>query len=84
LLAAALEIAKLPPIFQDGPQLTGIADSKKSNSIVEHLFLFESCCFDTDTAIMPDLNYRHRNAQMASRASVELHTLIYFRTRYKT
>ena len=29
-----------------------------------------------------DLNYRHRNAQMASRASVELHTLIYFRKRY--
>ncbi|OEL23703.1 Exosome complex exonuclease RRP44-like protein A [Dichanthelium oligosanthes] len=54
LLAAALDIAKLPPIFQDGPQLTGIADN---------------------------LNYRHRNAQMASRASVELHTLIYFRTR---
>ncbi|WOL07345.1 exosome complex exonuclease [Canna indica] len=54
LLAAALGIAKLPPIFQDGPQLTGIADN---------------------------LNYRHRNAQMASRASVELHTLIYFRKR---
>uniref|UniRef100_A0A0E0K8A5 Uncharacterized protein n=1 Tax=Oryza punctata TaxID=4537 RepID=A0A0E0K8A5_ORYPU len=54
LLAAALEIAKLPPLFQDGPQLTGVADN---------------------------LNYRHRNAQMASRASVELHTLIYFRTR---
>jgi len=29
LLAAALGIAKLPPIFQDGAQLTGIADSKK-------------------------------------------------------
>jgi exosome complex exonuclease DIS3/RRP44 len=29
LLAAALNIAKLPPIFQDGPQLTGIADSKR-------------------------------------------------------
>ncbi|CAL5368992.1 unnamed protein product [Camellia sinensis] len=28
-----------------------------------------------------DLNYRHRNAQMASRASVEVHTLIYFRKR---
>eukprot|EP00258_Populus_trichocarpa_P033304 XP_024449323.1 exosome complex exonuclease RRP44 homolog A-like [Populus trichocarpa] len=28
-----------------------------------------------------DLNYRHRNAQMASRGSVELHTLIYFRNR---
>ncbi|KAJ3689747.1 hypothetical protein LUZ61_018911 [Rhynchospora tenuis] len=54
LLAAALEIAKLPPIFQDKPQLTSIADN---------------------------LNYRHRNAQMASRASVELHTLIYFRKR---
>lgn len=54
LLAAALGIAKLPPIFLDGPQLTGIADN---------------------------LNYRHRNAQMASRASVELHTLIYFKKR---
>ncbi|ONK57230.1 uncharacterized protein A4U43_C10F17940 [Asparagus officinalis] len=54
LLAAALGIAKLPPIFLDGPQLTNIADN---------------------------LNYRHRNAQMASRASVELHTLIYFRKR---
>lgn len=32
----------------------------------------------------PDLNYRHRNAQMAGRASVELHTLIYFRKRYMT
>ncbi|XP_020094841.1 exosome complex exonuclease RRP44 homolog A isoform X1 [Ananas comosus] len=54
LLAAALGIAKLPPVFQDGPQLTSVADN---------------------------LNYRHRNAQMASRASVELHTLIYFRKR---
>ncbi|CAI5971315.1 unnamed protein product [Closterium sp. NIES-65] len=31
---------------------------------------------------VPDLNYRNRNAQMAGRASVELHTLIFFRTRY--
>lgn len=54
LLAAALGIYKLPPIFQDRPQLTSIADN---------------------------LNYRHRNAQMAGRASVELHTLIYFRNR---
>ncbi|KAK9129204.1 hypothetical protein Sjap_009691 [Stephania japonica] len=54
LLAAALGISKLPPIFQDGPQLTCIADN---------------------------LNYRHRNAQMASRASIELHTLIFFRKR---
>ncbi|XP_039134558.1 exosome complex exonuclease RRP44 homolog A [Dioscorea cayenensis subsp. rotundata] len=54
LLAAALGISALPPVFQDGPQLTGIADN---------------------------LNYRHRNAQMASRASVELHTLIFFRKR---
>ncbi|XP_042494927.1 exosome complex exonuclease RRP44 homolog A [Macadamia integrifolia] len=54
LLAAALGISKLPPIFQDRHQLTSIADN---------------------------LNYRHRNAQMASRASVELHTLIYFRKR---
>ncbi|XVF62323.1 hypothetical protein PTKIN_Ptkin08bG0208000 [Pterospermum kingtungense] len=33
------------------------------------------------TSIADNLNYRHRNAQMASRASVELHTLIYFRKR---
>ncbi|KAG9442550.1 hypothetical protein H6P81_018404 [Aristolochia fimbriata] len=54
LLAAALAIEKLPPIFEDRPQLTNVADN---------------------------LNNRHRNAQMASRASVELHTLIYFRNR---
>ncbi|KAF8405573.1 hypothetical protein HHK36_010480 [Tetracentron sinense] len=33
------------------------------------------------SSIADNLNYRHRNAQMASRASVELHTLIYFRKR---
>lgn len=33
------------------------------------------------TSLADNLNYRHRNAQMASRASVELHTLIYFRNR---
>ncbi|XP_021714097.1 exosome complex exonuclease RRP44 homolog A-like [Chenopodium quinoa] len=33
------------------------------------------------TSIADNLNYRHRNAQMAGRASVELHTLIYFRKR---
>ncbi|XP_059644993.1 exosome complex exonuclease RRP44 homolog A [Cornus florida] len=33
------------------------------------------------TSIADNLNYRHRNAQMASRASVELHTLVYFRKR---
>ncbi|KAJ7944036.1 Exosome complex exonuclease [Quillaja saponaria] len=54
LLAASLNIDKLPSIFQDRPQLTSISDN---------------------------LNYRHRNAQMAGRASVELHTLIYFRKR---
>ncbi|XP_068344554.1 exosome complex exonuclease RRP44 homolog A-like [Pyrus communis] len=54
LLAASLGIYKLPTVFQDGPQLTSIADN---------------------------LNYRHRNAQMASRASVELHTLIFFKKR---
>ncbi|MED6204064.1 Exosome complex exonuclease RRP44 A [Stylosanthes scabra] len=54
LLAASLEISKLPPVFQDRLQLTSISDN---------------------------LNYRHRNAQMAGRASVELHTLIYFRNR---
>ncbi|GFY87751.1 ribonuclease II family protein [Actinidia rufa] len=34
------------------------------------------------TSISDNLNYRHRNAQMASRSSVELHTLIYFRKRF--
>ncbi|CDP01774.1 unnamed protein product [Coffea canephora] len=33
------------------------------------------------TSVSDNLNYRHRNAQMAGRASVELHTLIYFRNR---
>ncbi|KAK3221781.1 hypothetical protein Dsin_008806 [Dipteronia sinensis] len=33
------------------------------------------------TSVADNLNYRHRNAQMAGRASVELHTLIYFRKR---
>ncbi|KAI5066926.1 hypothetical protein GOP47_0017454 [Adiantum capillus-veneris] len=32
-------------------------------------------------SIAENLNFRHRNAQMASRASVELHTLIFFRNR---
>ncbi|KAK9948228.1 hypothetical protein M0R45_003814 [Rubus argutus] len=32
-------------------------------------------------SIAENLNYRHRNAQMASRASVELHTLIFFKSR---
>lgn len=41
LLAAALGIAKLPPVFQDGPQLTGVADSKKSNSTADvRLFIY--------------------------------------------
>ncbi|KAG5241562.1 exosome complex exonuclease RRP [Salix suchowensis] len=35
------------------------------------------------TSIADNLNYRHRNAQMASRGSVELHTLIYFRNRLR-
>ncbi|CAH9099659.1 unnamed protein product [Cuscuta epithymum] len=34
---------------------------------------------DKLTSIADNLNYRHRNAQMASRASVELHTVIFFR-----
>ena len=32
-------------------------------------------------ALADNLNTRHRNAQMAGRASVELHTLIYFKDR---
>lgn len=33
------------------------------------------------TSIADNLNYRHRNAQMASRSSIELHTIIFFRKR---
>ncbi|OAE18374.1 hypothetical protein AXG93_1783s1030 [Marchantia polymorpha subsp. ruderalis] len=33
------------------------------------------------TSVADNLNLRHRNAQMASRASVELHTLIFFKNR---
>ncbi|KAL3677411.1 hypothetical protein R1sor_027359 [Riccia sorocarpa] len=33
------------------------------------------------TTVADNLNYRHRNAQMASRSSVELHTLIFFKNR---
>ena len=32
-------------------------------------------------ALTGNLNLRHRNAQMAGRASVELHTLIFFKDR---
>ena len=32
-------------------------------------------------ALADNLNTRHRNAQMAGRASVELHTLIFFKDR---
>ena len=32
-------------------------------------------------AIVDNMNYRHRNAQMAGRASVGLHTLIFFKDR---
>ncbi|KAK7410813.1 hypothetical protein VNO78_01943 [Psophocarpus tetragonolobus] len=49
LLAASIGISKLPFVFEDGLQLTSVADN---------------------------LNYRHRNAQYAGRASAEL---IYFR-----
>lgn len=31
--------------------------------------------------MVDNLNVRHRNAQLAGRASVELHTLIFFRNR---
>lgn len=36
---------------------------------------------DALRALCDNLNARHRNAQMAGRASVELHTLIFFRDR---
>jgi exosome complex exonuclease DIS3/RRP44 len=36
---------------------------------------------DALRACSDNLNVRHRNAQMAGRASVELHTLIFFRGR---
>ncbi|GJT86469.1 exosome complex exonuclease RRP44 homolog A [Tanacetum coccineum] len=74
LLAASLGIYKLPTIFQDRPQLTSIADNPLSAHSVTRDLSNKGC---TDT----DLNYRHRNAQMASRASIELHTIIFFRKR---
>lgn len=43
LLAASLGIYKLPPIFQDRPQLTSIADSKNAKNklcINDTFFLF--------------------------------------------
>ena len=42
-----------------------------------------SAAHDRDTlrATCANLNVRHRGAQMAGRASVELHTLIFFRAR---
>ena len=33
-------------------------------------------------AVVQNLNYRHRNAQLAGRASVELHTLLYFASKF--
>lgn len=36
---------------------------------------------DSVRSLADNLNVRHRNAQMAGRASVELHTLIYFKNR---
>ena len=36
---------------------------------------------DSVKGLADNLNVRHRNAQMAGRASVELHTLIYFKNR---
>ena len=36
---------------------------------------------DSVRRLSDNLNTRHRNAQMAGRASVELHTLIYFKDR---
>lgn len=35
-------------------------------------------------ALATNLNERHRNAQFAGRASVELHTLIFFKNRHVT
>ncbi|GHP12176.1 hypothetical protein PPROV_001090400 [Pycnococcus provasolii] len=33
-------------------------------------------------AVVKNLNYRHRNAQLAGRSSVELHTLLYFASKF--
>ena len=54
LLAAAIELERLPDQARDREALRALCDN---------------------------LNARHRNAQMAGRASVELHTLIFFRDR---
>ncbi|RRT83737.1 hypothetical protein B296_00009845 [Ensete ventricosum] len=59
-------------IRQDTPYTAiPILQSPRTFDNLELIFVFLS-----------DLNHRHRNAQMASRASVELHTLIYFKKRY--
>jgi exoribonuclease R len=54
LLAASLDLSRLPEDARDRDKLHGLAGN---------------------------LNLRHRNAQMAGRASVELHTLIFFKDR---
>ena len=54
LLAAALNLNRLPEDARDREKLAALADN---------------------------INLRHRNAQMAGRASVELHTLIFFKDR---
>jgi hypothetical protein len=52
-------------------------------SWIVNMSLLSEFVFDWDWFDCPaDLNYRHRNAQMAGRASVELHTLIFFKNRY--
>ena len=52
LLAAALDIASLPPMLQDREHMRKVADG---------------------------INHRHRMAQLCGRASVNLHTVIFFR-----
>jgi exoribonuclease R len=51
---------------------------------VESIVFVRSCglgLFSHSAPRCADLNYRHRNAQMAGRASVELHTVIFFKKR---
>lgn len=56
----------------------------QSNVCGKHCFckvLWPWIIFSHSAPRCADLNYRHRNAQMAGRASVELHTVIFFKKR---
>lgn len=90
LLAAALGLSSLPPQLRDASTLASLTDSKYLIPGLIRIFEFQFCGNSSWSSVSTyglismhdiDLNYRHRNAQMAGRASVELHTLIFFKKR---